>query len=68
MMKMFELFRAALTAQTAAAEETAKMFFEPGRFLEMLRYMGVGMLIIFVLIGIIILATLAINKVFSKSK
>ncbi|MBQ1263255.1 MAG: oxaloacetate decarboxylase [Oscillospiraceae bacterium] len=32
----------------------------------MLPYMGKGMLIIFVLIGVIILSTIFINKIFSK--
>ena len=42
--------------------------FEPARFVEMLSYMGKGMLVIFVLIGVIILSTLLINKIFSKKK
>ena len=40
--------------------------FEPIAFLENLQYMGIGMLVIFVVIGIIILTTLLINKIFSK--
>ena len=40
--------------------------FNPDGFLEMLPYMGKGMLVIFALIGVIILATLLINKIFSK--
>ncbi len=42
--------------------------FDPNGFLEMIPYMGKGMLVIFVLIGVIILATLLINKIFSKKQ
>lgn len=42
--------------------------FEPGRFVEMLGKMGIGMLVIFIIIGVIILSTLLINKIFSKKK
>ena len=51
-----------------AAEAAQELFFEPGNFVEMLRYMGIGMLVIFVLIGVIILATMATNAIFSKKK
>ena len=34
-------------------------------FVENLRFMGIGMLGIFIIIGIIIVATVIINKVFS---
>ena len=40
--------------------------FDPMAFVENLQYMGVGMLVIFVIIGIIILATALTNKLFSK--
>ncbi len=49
---------------TAPAAEG--LTFEPGKFVEMLSYMGIGMLVIFVLIGVIILSTMAINAIFSK--
>lgn len=52
----------------AATEAAQKLDFQPGRFVEMLQYMGIGMLVIFVLIGVIILSTMAINAVFSKKK
>ena len=45
---------------------TANLEFNPMAFVENLRHMGVGMLVIFVIIGIIILATALINKIFSK--
>lgn len=38
----------------------------PINFVKNLSYMGVGMLIIFIIIGIIILATVLINKLFSN--
>ena len=47
--------------------ETAMDFtFNPMAFVENLEYMGVGMLVIFVVIGIIAVATALINKIFSK--
>ena len=36
-------------------------------FVENLRYMGVGMLVIFVVIGLIILTTMLINYLFSDT-
>ena len=41
--------------------------FEPVAFLGRLREMGIGMLVIFVIIGVIILATVLVNKLFSGS-
>ena len=43
-------------------------YFNPMAFVERLSYMGVGMLIIFVVIGVIILTTLLINWLFSDKK
>ena len=40
--------------------------FDPMAFLRNLEYMGVGMLVIFVVIGIIILATKLVNYLFSE--
>ena len=53
-----------IMAEAAATEP--KLFFEPMNFLHHLKNMGIGMLVIFVVIGIIILTTLLINKIFSK--
>ena len=39
--------------------------FNPMAFLENLKYMGIGMLVIFVVIGLIILTTMLINWLFS---
>ena len=40
--------------------------FDPMAFVENLKYMGVGMLVIFSIIGIIILATKLVNYLFSE--
>ena len=40
--------------------------FDPMAFVENLQYMGIGMLVIFVIIGVIALCTALINKIFSK--
>ncbi len=43
----------------------ANLEFNPMAFVENLKHMGVGMLVIFVIIGIIILATKLVNKLSS---
>ena len=40
--------------------------FNPMAFVENLKYMLSGMIAIFIVIGVIILATLLINKLFTK--
>lgn len=42
------------------------MEWHPEKALEVLPKAGIGMLVIFVIIGVIILSTLLINKIFSK--
>lgn len=42
-----------------------KLDFNPAAFLENLQHMGVGMLVIFVVIGMIVLTTMLINWLFS---
>ena len=44
----------------------ANLEFNPMAFVENLKYMGVGMLVIFAIIGIIILATKLVNYLFSE--
>ena len=44
------------------------LHFIPMNFIKYLDKMGIGMLVIFVIIGVIILTTLLINKIFSKNK
>lgn len=41
--------------------------FEPIEFVNNLKYMGIGMLGVFMIVGIIIAATYAVNKFTSKS-
>ena len=48
------------------AESGAQIVFEPANFVTNLQYMGIGMLVIFVIIGVIALTTALINKIFSK--
>lgn len=45
-----------------------KIIFEPFNFIENLQYMGVGMLGVFLIVGIIIGATYAINHLANKAK
>ena len=44
------------------------MVFDPAKFVDNLQYMGIGMLVIFIVIGVIILCTKLINFLFSDSK
>ena len=65
---MFRFMNTLLTAAPAAEEAKAQLFFKPEGFVEKLPNMGIGMLVIFVVIGVIILTTMMINKVFSDEK
>ncbi|MBQ7936076.1 MAG: hypothetical protein IJ333_06985 [Clostridia bacterium] len=68
-MNLFNLFFNqvyTLTAQVAAETPESQIVFNPMNFVANLRYMGIGMLVIFVLIGLIILTTMLVNKIFSK--
>ena len=49
-----------------AAAAAPEMFFSPVNFISNLKYMGLGMLVIFVIIGMIILSTMVINYLFSE--
>ena len=42
------------------------MTFNPMNFISNIRFLAVGMLSIFIVIGIIILITVVLNKIFSK--
>ncbi len=42
--------------------------FEPNNFITNLSYMGTGMLAILIVMGVIIIATVALNKIFSSKK
>ncbi|MBR3839343.1 MAG: hypothetical protein IKJ75_06440 [Clostridia bacterium] len=50
------------------SDELSNIDFDPSRAVKMLKHMGVGMLVIFVIIGIIILSTVVIQKLFSEKK
>ena len=52
---------------TPNAAETAQLVFDPAKFISNLQYMGIGMVVIFIVIGIIILSTRLINFLFSDS-
>lgn len=56
--KYIEMFEAEMSVLT----------FDINRGISSLTHMGIGMLVIFVIIGIIILSTIIINKTFSKKK
>ena len=51
---------------TFLTSTVANLAFDPMAFVENLKYMGVGMLVIFVVIGIIILATKLVNYLLSE--
>lgn len=42
--------------------------FTPGNFVDYLKYMGLGMLVIFLIIGLIIAVTMIINALCSSKK
>lgn len=44
------------------------MFFKPMNFIENLKYMGIGMLVILIVIGVIILVTTLLNNIFSAKE
>ena len=44
------------------------MFFKPMYFIENLKYMGIGMLVILIVIGVIILVTTLLNNIFSTKE
>ena len=52
----------------AANAATSNVAFHPENFIKNLSRMGIGMFVIFVIIGIIILTTVMVNKVFSDEK
>ncbi|MBO5953416.1 MAG: hypothetical protein J6Q53_04755 [Oscillospiraceae bacterium] len=53
------------SAASAAAAENAQLVFDPAKFIRNLQYMGIGMLVIFLVIGVIILSTMLVNYLFS---
>ncbi len=59
-------FLSAAATTPEVSETASQLVFEPLQFVENLKYMGIGMLVIFVVIGIIILATMLVNYLFSN--
>ena len=69
------LLKTFLTAEAAEAVETAAetaaeggFAFHPGMFLENLKYMGQGMLCIFIVIAVIIGIVMLLEKLTSRTK
>ena len=50
----------------APTEQAPELFFEMGNFVKNLKYMGIGMLVIFMVIGVIILAISWISYLFKE--
>ena len=57
-----------LNILTTAFSMIGDLKFNPKALLDMLPYIGEGMLCIFIVIGIIILITILLNKITSKDK
>ena len=56
-----------LTAAEQSAEQaSAQIAFQPANFITNLQHMGVGMLVIFAVIGVIAMTTVLINKIFTE--
>lgn len=51
---------------TAVLVSDGSFVFEPTNFITNLSYMGLGMLGIFIVIGLIMVVTFVLNKIFSK--
>ena len=64
-MDFLNILSAAPEATAPVVEEATQIAFNPMNFVANLQYMGIGMLVIFMIIGIIILTTTVVNKVFS---
>ena len=70
-MKLFSIITTLLSTAPAATENAGglgDLVFNPTNFVSNLQHMGVGMLVIFVVIGVIIVTTMLINKIFSHEK
>lgn len=69
-MKFTSTFIKALSVvqESPVADGGVDIEFDPKGFLDMLPYMGKGMLVIFAIIAIIVVATILINKIFSKKE
>ena len=56
-----------LRGVTLLAESTG-FYFDPTNFVENLKYMGLGMLAIFIVIGVIVAITYLLNAIFKEKK
>lgn len=69
-MKILNMFNTLLNAASQLADTAQnaepKMEWHPEEAIPMLEHMGIGMLTIIIIIGIIIIVTAIINKVFSN--
>ncbi len=54
------------SADAAGGDFFANVNVDPGRFVEMLPKLAMGMVSIFIVIGVIIIATSLLNKIFSR--
>ena len=66
MMNMQTILAAAQAVEQEVTDSTTNISFNPENFITNLKYMGIGMLVIFAVIGIIVLTTMLINKVFAE--
>ena len=66
MMNMQTILAAAQAVEQEVTDSTTNISFNPENFITNLKYMGIGMLVIFVIIGLIALSTMLINKVFQE--
>jgi hypothetical protein len=58
----------AVAEDAVAEDDKPDTIFEPLNFVKNLKYMGLGMLGIFIVIGVIIIATALLNKLFKEKK
>ncbi len=74
MFKLLNLIAASVGIIGSADGPTAILvsndgfMFEPTNFIKNLSYMGIGMLGIFIVIGLIMIVTTGLNRFFSKKK
>ena len=66
-MKLFSIITTLLAASETAGG-LGNLVFNPANIVSNLQHMGVGMLVIFVVIGVMIITTMLINKIFSREK
>ena len=66
---MTYLFNLMLALRTFVLESIFESFYcSPSSFVENLKYMGIGMLAIFIVIGVIVGITYLLNRIFKEKK